>query len=162
MKKIFLLLSCLFLLVSCISTKIEYFSEIEPNSNKVFIQLDQNTYAVNEGTVGYTTSSGLAFFGSDSETIKLGTIKNKELIKKALQEKGYEVVNSVDEADIIMVGESTSNSDYSKVSLGFYDKQSNQLLFICEGTFGIGFGIQSDLNNAVKKALESIPKVNSI
>lgn len=160
MKNLLIILFASILLVSCVSTNIEYYSNPTQNANKVFIQLDQSTASVDVGGVGYTTTSGWTFVASSSETIKLGTIKNKELIKSALAEKGYMVVNTLDEADIVMIGESTSNGDYFLVTLGFYDKAKNQLMYVCEGKYGLGWGIQDDLNKAVLKALESIPPAN--
>ena len=157
MKKLSILLFAALLLVSCISTNIEYYSGDTLNGNKVFMQLDQSVSSVDSASVGYTTGYGLMFFGSSSETVKLGTIKNKETIKKALENKGYQVVDSIDEANIIMVGESSSNGDYSKAILGFYDKSTHELMFICEGKYGFGWNVQDDLNKAVKKALESVP-----
>lgn len=159
MKKLLFLFLCVSLLVSCVSTDIEYISTTKLNSNKVFIQLDPSSSAISSGGVGYVSNSGWAYMSSSTETIKLGTIKNKEIIRKALQEKGYEVVNSFEDADIILVGESTSNEFLSTVTLGFYEKQSQQLLFVCEGKYGYGWGMQSDLNHAVSKALESVPSV---
>ena len=159
MKKIFLLLTCMILLVSCVSTNIEYISATEVGDNKVFIQLDSGSNTISSGGYGYVSNSGWAYMSSSTETVKLGTIKNKETIKKALQEKGYEIVDSVEKADIVMVGESSSNEFLSTVTLGFYNKYTQQLLFICEGKYGLGWGIQDDVNHAVEKALETIPKV---
>jgi len=157
MKKLFIILFASILLVSCVSTNIEYYSNPTQNANRVFIQLDQSTSSVDTSGVGYTTTSGWTFVASSSETIKLGTIKNRELIRSALEGKGYLVVNTLDEADIVMIGESTSGVDYSLVTLGFYDKTTNRLMFVCEGKYGLGWGIQDDFNKAVRKALESIP-----
>lgn len=159
MKKCLLTLLVIILLVSCASTGIEYYGIPNINASKVFIKLDQTKTAVDAGGIGYITNYGFAYMGSLSETVQLGTIKNTEIIKKALEEKGYVVVNSIDNTDIVMIGESSSNADYSLVTLGFYDKQSNELIYVCEGKYGFGLGIQDDLNKAVKKAIESIPSI---
>ena len=157
MKKSLMLLLTVFFLVSCVSTNIEYYSNASLTGNKVYLQIEQNTSAVETGGVGFTTGYGWSFMSSSSETIKLGTIKNKETIKSGLENKGYVVVNSIDESDIVLIGESTSNVEYSLVTLGFYNKESGTLLFTCEGKYGLGSGMQDDLNKAVKKALESVP-----
>lgn len=159
MKKLLLTLFCLVLLVSCVSTSIEYYATPKTNSNKVYMQLDQSSNTVSTGGVGYMTNYGWTFMGSSTETVKLGTIKNREIIKNALISKGFEVVNSIDDADIVMIGENSTNEEYTVITLGFYEKQTNQLLYVCEGKYGLGWGLQDDLNKAVKKALESIPNV---
>ena len=61
------------------------------------------------------------------------------------------------DADYAVVIESTSNEDRSKVLIGFYDIATNQLLFVCEGKYGLGWDVQDDLNKALLKALEMVP-----
>lgn len=160
MKKILFALVLCVMLVSCASTSIEYYSTPVLASNKLYIQLDQSTNTVSTGGVLYTDRYyGVTYVPPTSETAKLSTIRNIERIKEVLQSKGYVVVSSIDEADIIMVGESKSTSGSSVVSLGFYEKKTNQLMFICEGEYGYGFGVQDDLDNAILKALESVPQI---
>ena len=156
MKNFLILFIYSLLIISCVSTNIEYYSTSNVNSNKLFMQLDQSTSTVTTGGIGYTVY-GLSYLSTSSETVKLGTIKNTEMIKKVLTNKGYQIVNSADEADIIMIGESTSNSDYSKVILGFYNKNTTELMFSCEGKYGLEWGVEDDLKKAIKKALESVP-----
>lgn len=160
MKKILLSILCCLLLASCVSTSIEYYSTPVLDSNKIYIQLDQSTTTVSTGGALYTNSYGWTYVPPTSENAKLSTIRNLEKIKEILASKGYQVVSSIDEADIIMVGESKSDSGSSVVTLGFYAKKTNQLMFICEGEYGYGFGIQSDLDNAILKALESVPAIS--
>ena len=155
MKKLLLAMLMAVLLVSCISTNIKYYSDVVDAGNRVFIRLEDT----------FTTFSNMYVNGSvqvkaTSEIVKLATIKNDAEIRAGLEKKGYVVVNNIDDADIIMVGESSTNDDYSVVTLGFYDSKNNDLLFMCEGQYGVGlFSLQHDLDKAVKKALESVPEV---
>ena len=162
MGKIRTLLVCVVVLcISCVSTRISYYSNSTlSSSNKLYLALDRSATSIGAGGFGYTYNNGLTFFSALPETVRLGSIKNIEKLKSALTEKGYTLVNTEEEADVIMMWESSSHDDFSTVTLGFYDKKTNQLLFTCEGKYGLGWGFQDDLNNALTKALESVPIIN--
>ena len=157
MKKLIvpLFLICL-LLVSCVSSDLRVYSSTKISSGKVFIQVDPSSSTVSG--IGYGYSVGyMTFYSSAPETIKLGTIENNEIIKTSFIEKGYTIMTDAKDADYVVVIESTSNENRSKVSIGFYDIATSQLLFVCEGKYGLGWGIQDDLNKALLKALDMIP-----
>lgn len=148
-------LICL-LFVSCVSSDLKRYSDDNLVSGNVFIQIDQGSNTLSGIGYGYSVGN-MTFFSSASETIKLGTIENREIVREAFTEKGYSILDDVSKADYIVVIESSSNEDLSKVSIGFYEKSTNQLLFICEGKYGLGWGIQDDLNKALLQALDAIP-----
>lgn len=146
------------LLVSCISSNLIRYSDEKLVSGKVFIQVDPSSSAVSGIGYGYNVG-GMVYYAGTTETIKLGTIENKEIIKNSFISKGYSIMNEIQEADYLVVIESISNEDLSKVSIGFYELATSQLLFICEGTYGLGWGVQDDLNKALRQALDALPRV---
>ena len=159
MKKIILIISMLLILfVSCVSTTVEVYSDINMKGKTIYLSIDKQTTSVTSGGIGVPVG-GMMLFSSSTETFMLGSIKNVQLIRQNLIDKGYDVVNNPDDADIILVGESDSSVDLSRVRLGFFDKDTGDLVMVCEGKYGLGWDMQDDLNKALKKALESIPKL---
>lgn len=153
-----LLLVC-FLFVSCVSSDFKKLSDKDIIPGKIIIQIDQSSNSMSGVGIGYSVGS-VTWYTSTSETIKLGTIENKEIVKSSFIEKGYTIVEDVNEADYFVVIESTSNEDLAKVSIGFYEVPTYQLLLICEGRYGVGWGYQDDLNKALLKALDAVPSMN--
>ena len=159
MKKIILIISMLLILfVSCVSTTVEVYSDINMKGKTIYLSIDKQTTSVTSGGIGVPVG-GTMLVSASTETFMLGSIKDVQLIRQNLIDKGYDVVNNPDDADIILVGESDSSVDLSRVRLGFFDKDTGDLVMVCEGTYGLGWDMQDDLNKALKKALESIPKL---
>ena len=149
------LILCL-LLVSCVSSDLIRYSDKGLTTGNIIIEIDQNSYSLSGIGYGYSIGSS-TLYASSTETIKLGTIENKEIVKNSFISKGYNIVNNTRDADYAVVIESTSNEDLAIVSIGFYEISTNQLLFVCEGKYGLGWGFQDDLNNALIKALDAVP-----
>ncbi|MBO4388583.1 MAG: hypothetical protein IK091_01970 [Spirochaetales bacterium] len=162
MKRILIpiVLICL-LLVSCVSSepKLKKYSDKDLISGKIVIQIDQDPKTVSLSGYGYMFG-GFSLYSGTSETVKLGNIENKEAIRKTFVDKGYTILEDINESDYAVVIESTSNEDFSTVSIGFFEISSNQLLFICEGKYGSGWNVQDDLNQALLKALDAVPSLN--
>lgn len=159
MKKLFngstiLFLCVLFTFTSCVSSEITEYKEISEDAKTVYVQLDSNTNIVSGG--GYFSTNGTAMF-YDIESGVLNTLKNRLMIQSSLTAKGYKVSNSIDEADLIMQGGFESSEIKTTVLLAIFDKESNDLLAICKGAYGMGLDLQDDINGALKKALEKIP-----
>ena len=146
-------------MVSCVSSDLIMYSDAELTSGNITIQVDSSSSTVSGIGFGYPMGY-MTMYSTASETVKLGSIENNEVIKKAFKDKGYSIKTDIHDADYIVVIESYSDADASTVSIGFYEIASNQLLFVCKGTYGIGWGVQDDLNHALLKALEIIPPVN--
>ena len=158
-KSIFLVLLviCL-LLVSCVSSDLRKYSDKELTSGKIIIQIDPSSSSMSGVGYGYSVGN-MVFYSGSSETIKLGTIENREIVKNYFTQRGYTIVDNINDADYVVVIESSSNEDLAKVSIGFYEVSTNQLLFVCEGRYGLGWGFQDDLNKALLKALDAVPSV---
>ena len=158
-KSIFLvLLAICLLLASCVSSDLKKYSDKDLISGKILIQIDPSSSSMSGLGYGYSVGS-MVFYSGSSETIKLGTIENREIVKKNFTQRGYTIVDNINDADYVVVIESSSNEDLAKVSIGFYEVSTNQLLFVCEGKYGLGWGFQDDLNKALLKALDAVPYV---
>lgn len=72
----------------------------------------------------------MMYLVQDSETLNLGSMKNKMILQQDLSEKGYWVVNKEDDADVIVIGEYFANSDYATVTLLFTDKVTGDIKII--------------------------------
>lgn len=158
-KRILLIcLVALFLLVSCVTpfSGITYYSDKPLVSNKAFISVDETTKTINGES--YLIPAGYTMVAvSDSQTVKLGTIENKEVIKNSLVSKGFSITSSKDSSDLFLVVESITNPEKSEVYIGFYLTETEELLFLCKGVFGTGYTMQDDLNMALQEALKSVP-----
>lgn len=159
MRKILLLFLLLpVILGACVSTNLETYADVDMRSKNIYVALDTQTTSVSDGAFGVPIGSMMAFFSS-SETVRLGTIRNEERVKRELSAKGYRVVGTREEADVVLVGENVSNADYTRVTLGFRDVHTGDLLILCEGTYGLGWSMQADVDHALGKAMESIPRL---
>lgn len=158
MKKISVLLVIVVFIISCVSSNLELYSDMSRSGNKVYIEIDRQPQNIGTYGVGFSIGNSLLYSPS-SETIVLGSVRNNQLITEELSSKGYIIVNNPNEADIIVLGESSSDSELSSVILAFYDAENGNLLMICEGKYGLGLGIQDDVNNALVKALEAVPEI---
>jgi len=161
MKKIiylFIMIFTVFMFSSCVSSKSSNYAIIPQEYENIFISLDSNKTTLTSGGYLSYANNSMTYIPSSSSEAVLDTIKNRITIQTELNYKGYKVVNNIDDADILMLGGYTTNEFYTDVILAFYNKSTNELLFTSEGRYGLGFGIQSDLNHALKKALEQIPQ----
>lgn len=149
-KKIFGFITIFLIFASCSSSKITNYAEIPANCDKIFVSLNSDKTSV---TVGFFGEIGYVY----SEDAVLGTLKNNLLVKEQLEAKGYTVVSDESDAQIIVLGESTSSPESSEVVLAFYEKETNTLLFVAEGEYGWGSSAQGDVVGALKKALEVVP-----
>lgn len=122
----------------------------------MYISVDEASKTIDGGS--YLIPAGYTMVAiSDTQTIKLGTIENKEIIKNSLVSKGYSIVKSMDSAGVVAVFESTTTPDKSIVNIGFYERETDELIFLCEGIYGTGSTMQDDLDKALLEALKSIP-----
>lgn len=161
MKKViylFIMIFTVFMFLSCVSSKSSNYAVMPQEYENIFMILDSNKTTLTSGGYLSYANNSMTYIPSSSSEAVLDTVKNKITIQTELNCKGYKVVSNIDDADILMLGGYTTNEFYTDVILAFYDKSTNELLFTSEGRYGLGFGIQSDLNHALKKALEQIPQ----
>ena len=151
-------LLALFLLVSCVTpfSEITYYSEKPMVSNLAYIIVDETTKTIDGGS--YLIPAGYTLVAvNDTQTVKLGTIENKEVIKSSLASKGYSLTSTKESSDLTVVVESITTPDMSEVYIGFYFTETEELIFLCKGVFGTGSTMQDGLNNALLEALKSVP-----
>ena len=159
MKRIlFLCIIALLLSVSCATpfSGISYYSDKPLGSNRVYVSVDETSKTIEGGA--YLIPAGYSMVAiSNTETVKLGTIENKELIKSSLISKGYSISKAKESSDLTAVFESTTSPERSEVNIGFYLNDTDELVFLCKGIYGVGNTMQDDLDNALIEALKSIP-----
>ena len=160
MKKFKFLLVVIFVALifsACVSAKATNYTNVPEEYTNVFVSLDSNKTTLTSGGYLSYTNNSLTYIPSSSSDAVLDTVNNKVAVQTNLNSKGYKIVNNIDDADMLMLGGYSTNELYTDVILAFYDKLSNELLFTAEGRYGLGFGIQDDVNHALRKALEQVP-----
>ena len=157
-KALFLNLVILIMLVSCATpfSGINYYSEKPLISNQVFLSIDETSKTIDGGS--YLIPAGYTMVAiNDTQTVKLGTIENKEIIKSSLISKGYSISKTIDPEGLTVVIESSTSPEKSEVDIGFYLNDTDELLFLCKGIYGLGSTMQDDLDNALLEALKAVP-----
>ena len=157
-KALYLCFVILILLVSCATpySGISYYSEKQLGSNQVYLSVDETSKTIDAGS--YLIAAGYTMVAiSDTQTVKLGTIENKEIIKNSLISKGYLISKTKDPEGLTAVFESATSPEKSEVSIGFYVNDTDELVFLCKGIYGTGSTMQEDLDNALLEALKAVP-----
>ena len=154
---IFVMMFTVFMHSSCVSSKFTNYVAIPQEYENIFIILDSNKTTLTSGGYLSYSNNSMTYIPSSLNEAVLDTVKNKVNIQTDLTSKGYKVVDKIDDADILLIGGYTTNELYTDVILAFYDKSTNALLFTSEGRYGLGIDTQSDVNHALKKALEQVP-----
>ena len=160
MKKFKFLLIVIFVALifsACVSAKATNYTNVPEEYANVFVSLDSNKTTLTSGGYLSYTNNSLTYIPSSSSDAVLDTVNNKVAVQTNLNSKGYKIVNNIDDADMLMLGGYSTNELYTDVILAFYDKLSNEFLFTAEGRYGLGFGIQDDVNHALRKALKQVP-----
>lgn len=157
-----LFIAFVFLFLGCSSSNFEKTKEIPDDYVYIFVSLDSSKVTIGQGE-SFTVSSGIVSYNPGwSQSTTLNTVENRNTTVKILTQKGYKVTSDINLADMILIGGYTSNEFRTKVSLTFLDANTEELIFLTEGSYGMGWDIDGDVRGALKNALNSIPQKNSV
>ena len=154
MRKIVMLFLAV-LLVGCTSASFEEIGGIPAEYETVLVVLDSTKTTVNTG--GFFSSGNASYFYSATDSSTLDTIGNRNIVIKALTEKGYKYTSDAEKADIILLAGNESNEVRTVVSISLLDAKSEELLFTTSGMYGMGMDLGGDIRGALKNALKGIP-----
>ena len=159
-KNIIVFFTLLFLFSSCTSAKFEEIQTLPEDYIYIYICLDASQTTIGSGPSFSSNNGSFSYNPGWSHSTTLDTIENRNTIIKILTQKGFKITSDLDLADIILLGGYTTNEIRSKVSLTFIDANTEELLFISEGMYGMGWDINGDVRGALKNALDCIPEKN--
>ena len=158
MKHIFMLFIAL-LFVSCTSASFEEINGIPSEYQTIFVCLDSSKTTIDSS--GFFTSGSGTYFYSGTDSASLDTIGNRNIVIKALVAKGYKYTSDIEKADMILLAGNETSEIRTIVSISLLDAKSEDLLYTTSGMYGMGWGIDSDVRNALKNALKGIPARNT-
>jgi len=145
-----LFLLCL-ILAGCTSTKLISHDAIPDEKNTIYLAFD-DYQATNVGgfMMGYV-------FIPYTETGSFNTLTNRMKAKEILCAKGYSITTKVENADLILYAGCESDL-VTEVTILIVDAITEKEYVITKGTYGMGWDLNDDIENALINALESIPE----
>ena len=151
-KNIFFIFTLFYFFMGCTSAKLISSTTIPSEKETVYISFDNTQTTVSTG--GFV--DGNTFFAG-TDTATFNTLENRMLAKTSLIEKGYKIIQKIENADMILYGGCESSEIQSVVTLLLVDVQTEEEYVLAKGTYGMGMDLKGDMKGALKNALKSIP-----
>ncbi|MBR2281575.1 MAG: hypothetical protein IJ863_03015 [Spirochaetales bacterium] len=154
---LFTLVLCL-LLTSCMTGDLTYYSDYKPQSNKVYVQVNPDSNVFISESV--TIEAGDFLFEIPSfDKVEVDDSKTLETITQSLVSKGYDIMPSLKEADLLAVVRSYSSIESSFVYIAFFDASTAKLLFVAEAEYGNKLTVEANVETALNMALDVVPEI---